>query len=180
MVEYFARTSYPCFIDTTTGPQVGQRAKVCYSEFARISYYLGSIWYIIGFAENVVAVQIIKPFLNYIGWLDKPIFPTTADDFVVLVHSGRADIINSIQLAYQSMLLCRSLFGAFLFLSISCIVDLIRRRNRITLRLVILVVVVTVTTYALWKNWLQSRDFYYQFTSSSIKLIDDSPTNVKH
>lgn len=158
-----------CILPLLDSRNVDALLKRLNDHFVGSAIILGIVAYVVGFAANAVALTILRPVLNNWGWLDKP-DTMGPDDWVFLYRAAEAKLLEVLTEGYQNMILYRSIFGAFLLLSLSSLVGIIWRRNNSVVRIVAFVVLVIVT-FALYKQWWEHRNSYHDFARKSVSAM---------
>jgi hypothetical protein len=136
----------------------------------RISYTVILVFlaYVIGFVSNAVAIEFLKPILNKFGWLSVPIGVKFADP--IFIHVG-----------YQSQILYRLMFGAFVLFSFTSIFGIILKVkiNNWKPKIIqfIFVIIIIIVTIALYRKWQSHREWYWNFSSKAVSVIKQSNIN---
>ena len=149
--------------------------KFCESQLLGSAILLGLAGYIIGFVGNIVALEILKPVLNFINLLDKPQSPTP-ENWALLSNLGKYDLIKVCEESYQGMILNRSLFGAFVSLTFFSFVGLLLHKNKKKVRIIFLVLSIIIT-YSLCEHWLEFRQIHYKFINAITKTAEQANNN---
>ena len=135
---------------------------------------LGLAGYLTGFAGNAIALEILKPLLNWVHLLDKPQSPKP-EEWILLYQLGKFDIIKICQESYQGMILNRSLFGGFFLFTVASVIGYFWRKDKKKIRIALLILSI-LTTFSLHQYWLNHRDSHYSF----INAVTSPTTSVQN
>jgi hypothetical protein len=127
---------------------------------------LAILGYIAGFVANAIALQIVKPILEFLKLLSPPKSPDTAK-FASVYLMGRTDLISAFEGSYRGMVLYRSLFGGFLLLTLSSLGGILFIRDHMLVR-AITSVLFLIATFALYRHWLAYRTNHYDFLNAAL------------
>ena len=133
--------------------------------------------FVIGYAANAIAVNTLRPILNWVGCLTRPEAPKS-QDWVFLYRVAEPQLMEAFKQLYQELILKRSIFGVFLLLTITCFLSIPIRRDYIRSRWIISIILLIVTL-SLHKAWLTQRADYHTFLNTSLILLRNERDNAQ-